>query len=257
MEILVTNDDGVLAEGLAVLRRALEPFGTVWVVAPEREQSGASHALTLHRPLRVRQMEERIFSVDGTPTDCVLLACRGKSELLGVSIDLVVSGINHGLNMCDDIIYSGTVAAAIEGRMLSLPSLAISTEGRHPGSFDGAGAVATFLVERVIEKGLPPGVILNVNVPDGPVEAIRGYRITKLGKRTYSGQVVRKTDPRGRPYYWIGEERIENAPSAGCDDEALAEGYVSVTPIRQDLTDHSSIDTLAGWDLPAGSESRR
>lgn len=256
MNILITNDDGILAEGLSVLRRALEPLGTVWVVAPEREQSGTSHALTLHHPLRIRQLEERVFAVDGTPTDCVILACRGESEFLGASIDLVVSGINHGPNMCGDIIYSGTVAAAIEGRLLSLPSLAISSESWGPGGFECAGEVARFIAEKVIENGLPPGVILNVNAPKCPYQEIRGYRITRLGKKTYSGRVVRKTDPRGRPYYWIGEERAASELVPGFDDEALANRYVSVTPIHLDLTDDGSFDSLAQWGLPIGSESR-
>lgn len=257
MEILVTNDDGVLAEGINVLRRALQPLGKVWTVAPEREQSGASHALTLHRPLRVRQIEETVYSVDGTPTDCVMLACRGIPELREARIELVVSGINHGPNLSDDIGYSGTVAAAIEGRMLSRPSIAVSSAAYRPGGFAPAGEVARIVAERVLRHGLPPGVILNVNVPDRPLGEIQGMRITKLGKRDYVGEVHRKTDPRGRPYYWIGEGRGGSRPEAGSDVEALLEGRVSITPIHLDLTEYSAFDLLRGWDLPADPEGLR
>jgi 5'-nucleotidase len=252
MEILITNDDGIHAEGLAVLRRALEPLGTVWVVAPEREQSGASHALTLHRPLRLRRLEERAFSVDGTPTDCVLLACRGTPDLPNGKIGLVVSGINHGPNLSEDVTYSGTVAAAIEGLMLGIPSMAVSVEAWHPGGFDAAGGVARYLAQRILEKGIPPGALLNVNVPNLPAAQIRGYRITRLGKRVYSGSVFRKTDPRGRPYYWIGEEQAVFEHQDGTDFSALKEGYVSITPIHLDLTDHGAISGLQGWDLSGG-----
>ncbi|MBD3160958.1 MAG: 5'/3'-nucleotidase SurE [Candidatus Eisenbacteria bacterium] len=250
MEILVTNDDGVLAEGITVLRRALEPLGKVWVVAPEREQSGASHALTLHRPLRVRRIEESVYSVDGTPTDCVMLACRGIPELKDATIDLVVSGINHGPNLSDDIGYSGTVAAAMEGRMLSRPSVAVSSAAFRPGAFAPAGEVARIVVERLIHNEPPPGVVLNVNVPDRPLDQMRGVRITKLGKREYVGEVHRKTDPRGRPYYWIGEGRGGYRPETGSDEEALLQGYVSITPIHLDLTEHKAFDLLEGWGFP-------
>lgn len=255
MDILLTNDDGVQAEGLAALRRSLETLGTVWVVAPEREQSGASHALTLHRPLRVRRLEERIFSVDGTPTDCVMLACRGIAELPDGHFDLVVSGINHGPNLSEDVTYSGTVAAAIEGLMLGFPSLAVSSEAKRPGSFEAAGGVARYVVEQLLRHGMPAGVLLNVNVPDRPADEIRGYRITRLGTRAYSGSVFRKTDPRGRPYYWIGEEETVFERQEGADFSALRDGYVSITPIHLDLTSHASIAEMEAWGLPGGSSS--
>jgi len=256
MEILITNDDGILAEGLTVLRRSLEPIGKVWVVAPERERSGASHALTLHRPLRVRRLEETVFSVDGTPTDCVLLACRGMPELLEARIDLVVSGINHGLNVSDDITYSGTVAAATEGLMLSRPSIAISSEAVAPGAFAAAGEVARILAATVARKGLPPGIMLNVNVPEGRFNQLHGYRITSLGRPAHRGQVFRKTDPRGRPYYWIGEERPDREPAAGCDEEAVRAGHVSITPLHLDLTDHAAMTALESWELLDGRLGR-
>ncbi len=252
MEILVTNDDGVHAQGLLALRHALEPLGKIWVVAPEREQSGASHALTLHRPLRVRRLENNVFAVDGTPTDCVLLACRGMPEMLDAQIGLVVSGINHGPNLSEDVTYSGTVAAAIEGLMLGRPSLALSMEAGEKESFGAAASVARFLVEKILEQGMPPGALLNVNVPGRAAGEIQGYRITKLGKRHYAGQVFRNTDPRGRPYYWIGEEETVYEPQDGADFQAVREGYVSVTPIHLDLTDHPSIDVLRRWNLPDG-----
>ncbi len=255
MDILVTNDDGVHAEGLAVLRRSLEPLGSVWVVAPEREQSGASHALTLHRPLRVRRLDGRVFSVDGTPTDCVLLACRGISDLPDGGFGLVVSGINHGPNLSEDVTYSGTVAAAIEGLMLGLPAIAVSSETGRAGSFEAAGAVAGYVVEQVLQRGMPAGALLNVNVPDRPAGEIRGYRITRLGKRAYSGSVFKKTDPRGRPYYWIGEEAAVFERQEGADFSALRDGFVSITPIHLDLTSHGSIGEMEAWNLPNGDSA--
>jgi len=254
MDILITNDDGVLAEGLLVLRRELEPLGRVWVVAPEREQSAASHALTLHRPLRLRRLEERVFTVDGTPTDCVLLACRGVPELIDAQIDLVVSGINHGANLGDDVSYSGTVAAAIEGQMMGRSSIAVSQVDWRPGGFELAGRISRFLVEKLIARGAPEGTLLNVNVPDCPDAEIKGYRITKLGKRTYGDRIVPKTDPRGRPYYWIGGDEPGWEAQPGSDFEAVDEGFVSVTPIHLDLTNYRAMDLLRGWNLPDGRD---
>ena len=252
MDILITNDDGILAEGLTALRRALEPLGRVWVVAPEREQSGASHALTIHRPLRLRSLGERLFAVDGTPTDCVLLACRGVPELNGADIRIIVSGINHGANVGEDLHYSGTVAAAIEGRMLGRPAIAISQDDWRPGGFEEAGGVAAYLVRTLIERGCPPGTLLNVNVPAAAEGQIRGYRITRLGKRVYSERIVRKTDPCGRPYYWLGGEEPVRIGEPGSDIDALDHGYVSITPVRLDVTDHDAIDHLRSWGLTNG-----
>ena len=252
MDILLTNDDGVLAEGLSALRAALDPLGRIWVVAPEREQSATSHALTLHRPLRVRQLEERVFAVDGTPTDCVLLACRGVPEMIDARIGLVVSGINHGANLGDDVSYSGTVAAAIEGQMLGCPSVAVSLDDWRPGGFAAAGAVARTIVERLIEQGLPHGALINVNVPSLPEDGIKGYKITRLGKRTYRDRIVRKTDPRGRPYFWIGGDKPTWEAQPGSDLDAVDAGFVSVTPIQLDATDYDAMETLAGWNLPNG-----
>lgn len=250
MDILITNDDGVLAEGLGVLRRSLEDLGRVWVVAPELEQSGASHALTLHRPLRIRRVEDTVFAVDGTPTDCVLLACRGIPELQSAQIGLVVSGINHGANLSEDVTYSGTVAAAIEGVMLGHPAIAISQDNAQVGEMETAGRVARRVVEAILQRGIPPGCLINVNVPRLAYDELQGVRFTKLGKRYYAGSVFRNTDPRGRPYYWIGEEETVFRPQEGTDFQAVRDGYVSATPIHLDLTDHSSLAALRQWELP-------
>lgn len=247
MDILLTNDDGVLAEGLAALRRAIEPLGNVLVVAPEREQSATSHALTLHRPLRVRQLEDRVFAVDGTPTDCVLLACKGVPELIDAEIGLVVSGINHGANLGDDVSYSGTVAAAIEGCMMGRLSVAISQDDWRPGGFGPAGMVAREVVQRLIEQRLPQGTLINVNVPALPDGSLKGFRITRLGRRTYRDRIVRKTDPRGRPYYWIGGDKPTWETQPGSDLDAVDQGYVSVTPIQLDATDYRIMEQLQGW----------
>jgi 5'-nucleotidase len=253
MDILLTNDDGILAEGLSALREAIEPLGRIWVVAPEREQSATSHALTLHRPLRVRQLGPRTFAVDGTPTDCVLLACRGVPDLIEAPIALVVSGINHGANLGDDVSYSGTVAAAIEGRMMGCPAIAISLDDWRPGGFVAAGAVARTVVRSLMEHGLPDGTLVNVNVPSLSEQEIKGYKITRLGKRIYRDRIVGKTDPRGRPYYWIGGDKPTWDTQPGSDLDAVDEGYVSITPIQLDATDYRAMEGLAAWDLSGGT----
>jgi 5'-nucleotidase len=252
MNILLTNDDGVLAEGLSALRSAIAPLGTIWVVAPEREQSATSHALTLHRPLRVRPLEERVFAVDGTPTDCVLLACKGVPDLIEAKMDLVVSGINHGANLGDDVSYSGTVAAAIEGCMMGCPSVAISLDDWRPGGFGAAGSVARTVVGQLIGHGLPAGTLININVPSIPESEIKGYRVTHLGRRTYRDRIVTKTDPRGRPYYWIGGDKPTWETQPGSDLDAVDAGYVSVTPIQLDATDYRAMDELGRWEFGAG-----
>jgi 5'-nucleotidase len=252
MDILLTNDDGVLAEGLTTLREAIEPLGRTWVVAPEREQSATSHALTLHRPLRLRKLGERIFAVDGTPTDCVLLACKGVPGLIDGRFGLVVSGINHGANLGDDVSYSGTVAAAIEGRMMGCPSVAISLDDWQPGGFAAAGSVARTVVQQLIRHGLPDGTLINVNVPSLPGPELKGYRITRLGKRIYRDRIVPKTDPRGRPYYWIGGDKPTWETQPGSDLDAVDDGYVSITPIHLDATDYKAMEGLAEWDLSNG-----
>ncbi len=248
MRILLTNDDGIDARGLRALRDALEVLGEVWVVAPEREHSAASHALTLHKPLRIKQLDERVFSVSGTPTDCVLLAVRGVPGLMEPRPEVVVSGINHGPNMGDDVTYSGTVAAAIEGRLLGIPSVAFSNAAWKPRHLDASAAVARELLSMLSRNGIPDRTLLNVNLPDLPLERIRAVRITKLGKRVYRDEIVSKVDPRGRPYYWIGGEPPIWEHDEASDFTAVSEGFVSVTPLQLDWTAYGALERLKHWE---------
>jgi 5'/3'-nucleotidase len=237
--ILVSNDDGIRAAGIRALEAALAPLGDVWVVAPDREQSAASHSLSLHRPLRVERTDERHFAVDGTPTDAVNLAING---IMPKRPDLVVSGINHGGNLGDDITYSGTVSAAMEGTLLNVPSIALSLVIRDGGAdFDVAAKFAAALVQSAHARGLPPDTLLNVNVPGLPRSQVRGYVVTRQGKRRYGDAIVEKIDPRGKKYYWIGGEDLGFVPAEGTDVTAVESGYISVTPLHLDLTNYASI----------------
>ncbi len=255
--ILITNDDGIHAPGLLALRRALAPLGRAVCVAPDREQSAASHALTLHHPLRMTTLEPDVVSVDGTPTDCVLLAVHAVLERRP---DILVSGINYGPNLGDDVNYSGTVAAAIEGHRLGIPSLAVSL-GREEGrDLDFAAELTSRLVAHLVN---PPaggrrrgpaknGFILNINIPALPRDAIQGLAVTRLGKRVYRDVIVSKVDPHGRPYYWIGGETPIWEQDEGLertDFAAVEAGSVSITPLRLDRTDYEGIRELQGWDL--------
>jgi 5'-nucleotidase len=253
VRILLSNDDGVLAPGLDALREALEGTGEVFVVAPEREQSGASRSLTLDRPLRVRRMGERVYSVDGTPTDCVLLAVRGIPDMVQVQPDLIVSGINHGPNLGDDVTYSGTVAAAAEGSLMGIPSVAISLSSWDPTHFATAARVARILVDQLRERPVPAGTLLNVNVPDVPFASLRGTRVTRLGRRIYPDVIVAELDPRGKPCYWIGGDKPTWLPGEGTDFEAVEAGFVSITPLHLDLTDHGLLEQVRGWSLGPGA----
>jgi 5'-nucleotidase len=244
--ILVTNDDGVGADGIAALREALEPLGNVMVVAPDREQSAASHAVTLRHPLRVDRIDENTISVDGTPTDCVLLAVNG---LLPQKPDYVFSGINHGPNMGSDVSYSGTVAAAIEGTLCGIPAVAISRAMWGTGDFSAAAGFAAVLARMVMENGIPNNSLLNVNVPPIPRAEIAGVRITKLGTRLYRDAVVKKADPRGKPYYWIGGEMPTWEDEEGSDFNAVDEKMISITPIHLDLTDYRGIVDMKNWSF--------
>jgi 5'-nucleotidase len=237
--ILVTNDDGIYSEGLRKLADALKPLGEVIIVAPDREQSAASHALTLNRPLRLLQLEENEWIVDGTPTDCVNLAVL---KLLKDSRpDIVVSGINFGPNLGDDVTYSGTISAAFEGALLDIPSIAFSAVvGKH-FSFDPCAEFAAELTKHVLAQPRDPGIVLNVNFPNA---GFAGLRVTKLGKRVYSEGVIERLDPRGRKYYWIGGEPPTWHPGENTDFEAVQKGYVSITPLHLDLTHHESIARL-------------
>ena len=240
--ILVCNDDGIESEGLARLVEAVEGLDQTVVVAPDRERSAVSHALTLERPLRADEIRPGWYSVDGTPTDCINLAVNG---LLEECPWLVVSGINRGANLGDDITYSGTVSAAMEALLLGMPAVAFSQVGRPPFDYTAAVSFATALVERVAEQALPPDTILNVNVPESP-PAPDGYLITRQGKRRYGDAVVEKTDPRGRKYYWIGGDELGFEDEAGTDFEAIAAGKISITPLHLDLTNYESIEPLRG-----------
>ena len=247
MKILLSNDDGYRAEGLLRLKEALAPLGTVTIVAPDRNRSGASNSLTLDVPLRVFEAEPSVYYVIGTPTDCVHLAISG---LFNFEHDMVVSGVNDGPNLGDDVLYSGTVAAAIEGRFLGLPTLALSlctepASGRH---FETGARVARMLTEQLLARPLQErALILNVNVPDVPFDALKGFRATRLGFRHRSEHVIEARDPRGRPVYWVGPAGPEQDAGPGTDFHAVAHGYVSVTPLQIDLTRHAAIDRLAGW----------
>jgi 5'-nucleotidase len=244
--ILVSNDDGVHAPGVQALASALASVGEVWVVAPDREQSAASHSLSLHRPLRVEQLGPRRFAVDGTPTDCVNLAVNG---ILPDRPALVVSGINHGANLGDDVTYSGTVSAAMEGTLLGIPSLAVSLVARDRFEFDVAAEFATELAKAVVKRGLPPDTLLNVNVPSVPRSAVRGYVITRQGKRRYGDAIVENVDPRGKKYYWIGGGDPGFEPAEGTDFTAVESGYISVTPLHLDLTNYASISQLSQLEV--------
>jgi 5'-nucleotidase len=238
--LLVTNDDGIHAAGLAALAGALEDLGEVHVIAPEREQSACGHALTLHRPLRTQPWGERRWSVNGTPSDCVNLAVLG---FLPERPVLIASGINHGSNLGDDVTYSGTVSAAMEGTLLGVPSLAVSLADG--GDFTAAARVAKQIAMRALVSGLPPKTLLNVNVPGGEV---KGIRVTALGHRVYSGKIVEQADPRGRVHYWIGGGEPAWETLEGTDMGAVHEGYAAVTPLHLDLTHHRALAQMTDWE---------
>jgi len=246
MRILLSNDDGYQAPGLRCLAETLEKVAEIIVFAPERDRSGASHSLTLDMPLHAVRTENGFYRVDGTPTDCVHLAITG---LLEQEPDMVVSGINAGANLGDDVIYSGTVAAAMEGRFLGLPALAISlVTAQGPGQYyETAARVARILVGRLQEEHLPADTILNVNVPDLPWESLSGFRATRLGHRHKAEPAIQGIDPRGRPIYWIGFAGPEQDAGPGTDFDAIRNQYVSVTPIHVDLTRHTALDRVTGW----------
>lgn len=244
-KILVTNDDGVHSEGIVELAKALEAVGDVVVVAPAHEMSAASHSLTLTRPLRIDRIDDRHFSVDGTPTDCVTLAMN--HLLKDDPPHLVVSGINKGGNLGEDVSYSGTVAGALEAAMYGLPGIAVSLVTRRKFDFQHAAPFAAEIARRVLDDGLPPGTLLNVNVPPGP---IRGAVVTRQGTKVLRPTIIEGIDPRERKYYWIGEEKFSFEVDQGTDYAALREGLVSITPLRNDLTDYRTLDDIKArdWD---------
>jgi 5'-nucleotidase len=244
MHILISNDDGYLAEGLLALANALGDYAQLSVVAPDRNRSAASNSLTLEMPLRAHTMPNGFVKVDGTPTDCVHLAITG---LLEHEPDMVFAGINHGANLGDDVLYSGTVAAASEGRFLGLPAVAISLAGNNPTHFATAAQVAVTLLQQLIKNPLPQDTILNVNVPDLPMAKIQGYQATRLGQRHKAEPVIQSSDPRGRAIYWVGPPGAEQDAGVGTDFYAISKAYVSVTPLQLDLTRYDKLNELAAW----------
>ena len=255
MKILVTNDDGVTAPGLLALAQAMQLFGDIKILAPDRNWSGSGHVKTLDRPLRVKAVQllngETAWASDGAPSDCVALAFLG---FFDEKFDLVVSGINPMPNLGHDVTYSGTVTAAMEAIIWGIPGIAFSLGSVENGLtiFDYAPAahVAQKVVEAAIQQPLPPATLLNVNIPMLPEEQIKGFRTTRLGLRVYRDQLDQRTDPRGRPYYWIGGETPTGIPEDGTDVGALCEGYVSLTPLQLDLTAYAAFQRLEGWPLP-------
>jgi 5'-nucleotidase len=246
MRILVTNDDGYLAYGIRALVRAAEPHGHVHVVAPDREQSATSHSLTMHHPLRVREVRQA-HVVDGTPTDCVVLAL---GELLDDKPDVVLSGINHGSNMGDDVLYSGTVAGAMEATLLGIPSIAVSYAGRDPEEIEPWVDTVSDLIGRILKRGgFPEQTLLNVNLPPIHPDRRKGVKVTRLGRRAYEGSLTRAYDPNGREYYWIGGGESRWWGAEDSDFRAVEDGFVSVTPLHLDLTDHALLEDIRGWGL--------
>lgn len=246
MLILVSNDDGVQSPGIRILADALRCMGDVYIIAPDRERSAAGHALTLHKPLRLDNLGNNIYAVNGTPTDCINLGVNG---ILRRKPDLVVSGINRGGNMGDDVTYSGTVSAAFEGTLLGIPSFAVSQVADSDYKFETAAGFALQLAQMIKERSLPPGVLLNVNVPNVDAGCIRGIKITRQGKRIYDeNAIVEKVDPRGRKYYWIGGSRLSWESSEDSDFAAIEQGMISITPLRLDLTEYNAIKGLSTWE---------
>jgi 5'-nucleotidase len=243
ISILVTNDDGFYAPGINALATELSTIADVTVVAPDRDRSGASHSLTLSTPLSIKKVSEKKFIVEGTPTDCVHLALTGFFQ---ESFNLVVSGINSGANMGDDVIYSGTVGAAVEGRFLGLPSIAVSLAGEHK-NFETAAKVTRQLVTYMTQHHFKKTTTLSINVPDVPFEKIRGFQITRLGSRHAAEPAIKQKDPRGRTIYWIGPAGKENDAGIGTDFHAIKNHYVSITPLQVDLTAYESFDEVSAW----------
>lgn len=245
MHFLVSNDDGIEARGIQVLSERMRGLGKVTIVAPDQNCSGASNSLTLDSPVRIDEIGERVFRVRGTPTDCVHIALTG---LLEKDPDIVVSGINAGANLGDDVIYSGTVAAAMEGRFLGFPAIAVSLVlADRPHHFATAAEAVALMVERLQSEPLPADTILNINVPDIPWAEVRGIEVTRLGYRHRAEPVIKMDDPRGRPMYWIGQAGEGQDAGPGTDFDAVRRGYISVTPIHVDLTRYQALEQVSGW----------
>lgn len=246
MRILCTNDDGYLATGLRVLASTAHALGDVTIVAPDREQSATSSSLTLHHPLRARRATDGALVVDGTPTDCVILAV---NALLEDRPDVVLSGVNHGSNMGEDVLYSGTVAAAMEATVIGIPSIALSYTGDTFEEIEAWEGVLEALLRDVLDRTFPEQTLLNVNLPPVPPGEVKGIRITSLGKRRYSDSITRDTDPMGREYFWIGGGVSSWQGREDSDFRAVEEGFISVTPLHLDLTNYRLLEEIRGWDL--------
>lgn len=245
IRILVTNDDGIQSAGLTALAAALSDLGEVWVVAPDRERTAVAHAVTLHKPLRVHHSEKRVYAVSGTPVDCVNLALL---KIMPKPPQLVVSGINRGVNLGDDVLYSGTVSAAVEGTILGIPSLAVSQEGRERFRFEVGAHYAVRVARMILDQGMPEETLLNLNIPDRALAATTGVRVTCLSRRRFDNPIIEKLDPHGRKYYWIAGTRISWSRNKDSDHEAMAEGAASLTPIRLDSTNYSAVDHFKTWE---------
>lgn len=244
MHLLLSNDDGIHALGLKLLADALSKMGKTTVVAPNRNRSAASNSLTLDRPIRAQKMSDNWYSVDGTPTDCVHLGITG---LIDEEPNIVVSGINAGANLGDDVIYSGTVAAAMEGRFLGLPAVAISITSFQPSYLEDAARVSYKLISKLASTQLPNDVIININIPDLPKEELKGIQTTRLGNRHKAEPVIQSEDPRGKPIYWVGAAGPEQDSGPGTDFHAIKNGYISVSPMHLDLTHYKAMQEVADW----------
>ena len=245
LRILITNDDGIHSPGLTLLAKALGKLGEVWVVAPDRERTAVAHAVTLHKPLRVHEVGKRVYTVNGTPVDCVNLALL---NLLPKRPHLLVSGINKGVNLGDDILYSGTVSAAVEGTILGVPSMAVSQEGREQFHFATGAHYARRVARLILQRGLPEETLINLNVPNRELRQITGVRVTCLSRRRFENPIIEKVDPHGRTYYWIAGTRVSWSRSKDADHEAIADGAISLTPIHLDSTHYGVLDQLRTWE---------
>jgi 5'-nucleotidase len=237
--ILISNDDGINSKGILTLARALRRTGDVYVVAPDRERSAASHSLTLHKPLRVEKVGQKMYAVSGTPTDCINIAI---NSILPKRPALIISGVNKGGNMGDDITYSGTVSAAFEGTLLDVPSFAVSLVSRVSSDFSTAANFSVKLARHILKNGLPKDTLLNVNIPS--TKKIKGYKITRQGKRVYGDTIVEKVDPRGKKYYWIGGDELSWKGGKDTDFYSISRGYISITPLHLDMTNYDSFKEL-------------
>ncbi len=247
MLILISNDDGIYSEGIRVLAERLKNLAKVVVVAPDREKSAASHSLTLHRPLRIQEIKKNYYAISGTPTDCITL---GVYEILKKKPDLIDSGINHGGNLGDDVHYSGTVSAALEGAMMGIPSIALSLVTRDDRPrYEPAAFYGLKVARMVLKHGLPHGVVLNVNIPNLPLKQIKGMAICKLGKRNYGDIIIEKLDPRKKKYYWIGGDESGYEDISGSDCNTILDKKVSITPLQVDMTNYHFLERMRDWKM--------